>query len=97
MAKSKRIVQDKKGGEIVENVENPDPNTGRLFRVHLAAVTPLEHNDIVLEAVSAADARKKFCEMNNIGGSDHAWTITEIDTETEGEAENADSVGESAD
>jgi hypothetical protein len=48
------------------------------FKVQLSAHTPIEFNGVTIEAVNAAEAKAKFCEMNGIVDSACPWDITEV-------------------
>lgn len=51
---------------------------GRYF-VQLHCPTTIQHKDgLEVEAANEDDARQRFCDANNISGSDHEWTIRRV-------------------
>ncbi len=64
--------------EMLPVAEASEPAKPTKFRVQLSAHTPIEHNDVTLEAENEADAKAKFCALNGITDSTCPWTITEV-------------------
>ncbi len=67
--------------DVAAEVAASEPDklpTVKRFRVQLSAHTPIEFNDLVIDAQNVAEAKAKFCEKNGILDSTCPWTITEV-------------------
>lgn len=66
--------------EALAEVEASEPAQlpTRKYRVHLEALTPIEHKTAEVRATSQDEAWSKFCELNGITDSGCDRTITEV-------------------
>ena len=50
----------------------------RKWKVELKALTPIQHNPLIVDAVDENDALRQFCKANGLQGSRCPWIVEPV-------------------